>query len=301
MKQLAVCAAILALLLSAVLPASALTRQEQDELQIGQQVHQQLERQGKILTESPYYSVLTPIGRRIAAVADKRYFAPSRFILIHDKQPNAFAVPGGNVYVTDSMMRFVQNKEQLAGVLCHEVSHNIHHDVYDLYVKGQRISLWATLAQLLLGGRSQLTSFAIDFLANVQSLRFTRAVERSADETGAYICAESVINPWGMMWLMKHFTEQPTSNPPEFLSDHPTDSHRMADLQRQFEEHPAVFGAFNPDQTSATPLTHVGLRNPYRAKAITASPAPPPAVHVKSRVACPPGWKFCPSPAPSAR
>lgn len=254
MKCIAVSMLVVTLLLSAVLPAAALTQQEQDELKIGQQVYQQLERQGKIVTESPYYGVLTPIGRRIAAVADKRYFAPSHFILIRDKQPNAFAVPGGNVYVTDSMMKFVQNREQLAGVLCHEVSHNIHHDVYDLYVKGQRISLWATLAQLLVGSRSQFTSFAINFLANVQALRFSRAVERNADETGAYVCAQSAINPWGMVWLMKHFTEQPTSNPPEFLSDHPTDSHRMADLQRLFEEHPAVFGAFNPDELSATPI-----------------------------------------------
>jgi predicted Zn-dependent protease len=272
LRRIAACAATPILLLGLALPAQALTRQEQDEVQIGQQVYRQLERQGKILTESPDYAVLAPIGKRIAIVADKRYFAPAHFILIREKQPNAFAVPGGNVYVTDSMMKFVQNKEQLAGVLCHEVSHNIHHDVYDLYVKGQRVALWATLAQILLGGRSQLTSFAIDFLANVQALRFSRAVERSADETGAYICAESVINPWGMVWLMKHFTEQPTGNPPEFLSDHPTDSHRMADLQRQFEEHPAVFGEFNPDRSSATPLAQEGFRDPYRAK-----PAPPPA------------------------
>jgi Zn-dependent protease with chaperone function len=49
---------------------------------------------------------------------------------VHETQPNAFSEPGGNAYVTDSMMTFVKNKEELAGVLCHEVSHDIHHDVY---------------------------------------------------------------------------------------------------------------------------------------------------------------------------
>lgn len=126
-------AAVLALACSA--PAFAYTQEQQTELQIGQQEYQQLQKKGEIIRSSPYYATLDSIAARIAPVADKKYFVPFHFILVHESQPNAFAVPGGNVYVTDSMMHFVQNKEELAGVLCHEVSHDIHHDVYNLYVK----------------------------------------------------------------------------------------------------------------------------------------------------------------------
>lgn len=258
------------------LSARAYTSQEQQELQIGEQVYQQLEKQGKIIRVSPYYNTLNPLGRSVARSADKKYFAPFRFILVRADRPNAFSVPGGNVYVTDSMMTFVQNKEELAGVLCHEVSHSIHHDVYDLYAKSQRVSLWATLAQMLLARNSGLASFAIDFLANVQVLRFSRDVEHNADVSGAYICAESGLSPWGMVWLMKRFLDEPKSNPPEFLSDHPTDSHRLSDLERLFSEQPRTFERFNSDIANATPLEHTGLRDQYKSGYAATLPSPGP-------------------------
>src|SRR6266404_6339604 len=114
-----------ALVLACVAPAPAQTHDEQTELQIGQQVYQQLQQKGEIITNSPYYNVLNPIAARIKRVADQEYFTPFHFILVNETAPNAFAVPGGNVYVTTAMMRFVKNKEELAGVLCHETSHDI--------------------------------------------------------------------------------------------------------------------------------------------------------------------------------
>jgi Peptidase family M48 len=57
------------------------------------------------------------------------YNHPFKFYLVHETHPNAFATPGGNIYVVDSLLYyFVKNTEQLAGTLCHEVSHTIHHD-----------------------------------------------------------------------------------------------------------------------------------------------------------------------------
>lgn len=286
---------------SSIVPATAQSAQEQQEQQIGAQVYQHLERQGKIIRESPHYDVLNPLAHRIASVADRRYFAPFHFILIRGNDPNAFAVPGGNVYVTETMMTFVQNKEELAGVLCHEVAHDIHHDVYDLYVKSQRISLWATLAQVLLGQRSRITSFAIDLLANVQVLRFSRDVETNADATGAELCAQAGITPWGMVWLMQRFLDRPAAKPPEFLSDHPTDSHRISDLERLFATNPQRYARFNASLRNATPLSAAGLRDQYAGNGPNeAAPAAPPPTpkratpHPRATPTCPPGWKFCP-------
>ncbi len=149
-RLLAVVIAV-ALTLGCVAPAFA-SDQDQQEMQIGQQVYQQLEQKGEIIPRSPYYTTLNSIAAKIKPLADQKYFAPFHFILVHESQPNAFSVPGGNVYVTDSMMTFVKNKEELAGVLCHEVSHDIHHDVYNLYAKDQRLSLYATGLSLLFGG-----------------------------------------------------------------------------------------------------------------------------------------------------
>lgn len=242
------------LALTCALPASAYTDQQNWELQIGQQEYQQLQQQGKIVPQSsPLYRKLDPLAARIARVADKQYFVPFHFILVNDGSPNAFAVPGGNVYVTTSMMTFAQNQQELAGVLCHETSHDIHHDVYNLARKDQNLSLLAGLAGLLVGN-SQIGQFVVGTGAQLTALSFSRPVESAADHTGAYICAQAGENPWGMVWLFKRFESKPSGVPLEMLSDHPRDDHRVSDLEEEFRSDPSTFGRFNPNPSSGTPL-----------------------------------------------
>jgi predicted Zn-dependent protease len=234
-------------------PAFAYTQEQQWELHVGQQYFQQLRAQGKIVASSPYYAELQPIAHRIASVADHDYFVPFRFYLVRDSSPNAFAVPGGHVYVTTAMMTFARNQQELAGVLCHEVSHDIHHDAYNLAVKNQRLGLLAGVASLL-AGNSALGQLLVGTGAQLESLSYSRPVESAADRTGAFICAQAGENPWGMVWLFKRFETRPSGVALEMLSDHPRDDHRVADLEHLFRSHPATFGRFSSDPSSATPL-----------------------------------------------
>src|SRR5690242_6307753 len=249
-------AALLALCLTlgAAAPAQAYTDQENWELQVGQQEYQQLAQQGKIVpTTSPLYSKLGPIAKRIKSVADHQYFVPFHFVLVNDSSPNAFAVPGGNVYVTTSMMTFAQNQQELAGVLCHEVSHDIHHDVYNLTRKTQNLSLLAGLAGMLVGN-SGIGQLVVGEGAQLTALSFSRPVESAADHTGAYICAAAGENPWGMVWPFKRFETKPSCVPLEMLSDHPRDDHRVTDLENEFRNDPKTFGRFNSSPSSGTAL-----------------------------------------------
>ena len=70
---------------------------------------------------------------------------------MHETQPNAFATPGGNVYVVDSLLYFVKNTEQLAGILCHEVSHMIHRDGVALMEKEKKTEEREVAVAILLG------------------------------------------------------------------------------------------------------------------------------------------------------
>ena len=179
---------ILALALAGVLglvaaPASAASQQD-TEAQIGAQVYQQLQQKGEIIPRSQAaasYAILDPIAARIARVADPQYDFPFHFILVHEAQPNAFAVPGGNVYVTDSLLKFVQNKEELAGVLCHETSHDIHHDVINENSKAQTtgaiIGIVGAITGLSNSGLGQLGENAIYTL---RTQGFSRQVESAA-------------------------------------------------------------------------------------------------------------------------
>lgn len=253
-RSLTALAIALSLLATAALPARAMSQQEQWELQVGQQQYQQLLSQGKIVRQSPYYAILNPLGRQIASVANRQYFTPFNFILVNDNQPNAFAVPGGNVYVTTAMMTFAQNREELAGVLCHETSHDIHHDVYNLAQKDQQVGLLAGIAGLVLGRNSNLIQSLVGLGANMEALNFSRGVESAADHTGAYTCAQAGFNPWGMVWLFKRFEDKPSGVPLEMLSDHPRDDHRVTDLENTFANDRATFGRYSSSLSASHPL-----------------------------------------------
>jgi predicted Zn-dependent protease len=260
--RLLVAAALAVGLLVSCSIAPALAQSSADdrtEMQIGQQEYQLLRQKGEIISSSAYYATLNPIAKQIKRVADPQYFHPFQFILVHEAQPNAFAVPGGNVYVTDSLMRFVRNREELAGVLCHETSHTIHHDVLHLYEKQQKAARNYTIGDLLInlatGGRA---GNVVDTLAglgfNLQSMGYSREVESAADAKGAQTCAAAGSNPWGMIWLFQAFEKADTGGQMEMLSDHPTNQHRIDDLRRQFSADPALFGHFSSNIATATPL-----------------------------------------------
>lgn len=238
--------------------------QNATEDQIGRQVYDELRKKGEILHDSPYYAVLDPIATQIKSVADGMYWRPFTFILVHEAQPNAFSVPGGNVYVTDALMRFVDDREELAGVLCHETAHAIHHDVVHNMAKDQRlqrnVTVGAAIVNILTGGRA---APIVNGLANLDlvamSNHYSREVETAADLTGADVCAQAGSNPWGLVWLFRQFEKASSGGQFEMLSDHPTDDHRIADLQAHFRANAALFAGFDPELAHATRLAKPSL------------------------------------------
>ena len=225
-----------------------------EELQMGQEVYDQLKAKGEIIESSPLYDQLKPIADSITQAAQPRYNHPFKFYLVHEEQPNAFATPGGNVYVVDSLLYFVKNREQLAGTLCHEVSHTIHHDTMALMEKQQKIEEREVGAAVLMGP-TKAHILAIALVGKLNSLGYSRDAESRADITGSDICAQTGSNPWGLVWLFQDFQ---TANPkqiPQLLSDHPNDQNRVNALEQHFRSNPSVFGKFNPDPKSATPFS----------------------------------------------
>ena len=245
-----------ALLAAASNAAPAFAQAQDQEQQIGAQVYAELAKKGEIIPRpNAMYAVLDPIATRIKGVADSQYDYPFKFILVHEKQPNAFAVPGGNVYVTDSLVNFVQNKEELAGVLCHETAHDIHHDVLNNMQKAQTTGTIIGIVGALTGlDKSGLGQFGENIAYQLQTTKFSRAVEHDADAKGAVTCAQGGYNPWGMVWLFQNFEKAGAGGSMEALSDHPTDDHRIEDLQREFAASPNLFGRFSSDIATGIPV-----------------------------------------------
>ena len=230
------------------------SQQDQDqEVQMGQEVFNELKAKGEIIESSPLYDELKPIADAITQAAQPHYNHPFKFYLVHETQPNAFATPGGNVYVVDSLLYFVKNKEQLAGTLCHEVSHTIHHDSMELAEKQAKIEKREIGAAVVLGPtRAHLLAIAL--LGKLHSLGYSRGAEERADLTGSDVCAQTGYNPWGLVWLFQDFKNANANEIPQLLSDHPDDQNRIDSLERHFKQNPAVFEKFNPDPKSGVPF-----------------------------------------------
>lgn len=223
------------------------------ETELGQEVYKELRAKGEIIESSPLYDTLKPLADSISRVAQSRYYHPFKFYLVHETQPNAFATPGGNVYVVDSLLYFVKNTEQLAGTLCHEVSHTIHRDSIALMQKRNRIKRHEIEAALLLGP-TRAHILAIALMGDLHSLGYSREAESNADVTGSDICAEAGYNPWGLVWLFEEFQNADTRHIPQLLSDHPANGARIETLKKHFRDNPSVFAKFNSDPKSATPF-----------------------------------------------
>ena len=234
--------------------AQSNTQSQDEEVQMGQEVFDQLKAKGEIVESSPLYDQLKPIADSITQAAQPRYNHPFKFYLVHETQPNAFATPGGNVYVVDSLLYFVKNKEQLAGTLCHEVSHTIHHDTVVLMEKQQKIEEREVAAAVLMGP-TKAHILAIALVGKLHSLGYSRDVESRADLTGSDVCAQAGYNPWGLVWLFQDFQNANMNQIPQLLSDHPNDQNRVNALELHFRQNPSVFGKFNPDPKSGTPLS----------------------------------------------
>jgi predicted Zn-dependent protease len=239
------------------------------ETELGKSMYDQLRAKGEIIESSPLYNNLKPIADAISRVAQSRYPHPFKFYLVHEAQPNAFATPGGNVYVVDSLLHFVKNTEQLAGTLCHEVSHTIHRDSITLAKKNKHLEEREVAGAILLGP-TKAELLGIYLLGHLHSLGYSRDAESKADLTGSDICAEAGYNPWGLVWLFRDFENANMKTPPQLLSDHPANNTRVTTLERHFKDNPTTFSRFDSDPKSATPFSV-----PADAQEVFLPPAPP--------------------------
>jgi predicted Zn-dependent protease len=220
----------------------------------GQEIFNELRANGEIVESSPLYDQLRPIAGAITRAAQPQYDHPFKFYLVHEDLPDAFAAPGGNVYVVDSLLYFVRNSDELAGTLCHEVSHTIHHGTVAIIRQRQKIAERETRAAKLLGaGRARV--LGIPLIGKLHALGYSRHVESRADLAGSDICTAAGYNPWGLVWLFQDLQNSDLEELPQLLSDHPAFQNRVDLLEWHFRIHPLVFGKFSSDPKSARPIT----------------------------------------------
>jgi predicted Zn-dependent protease len=248
------CAAALFLAALACVRIPLADQGRDEEIEMGHEIFNEFKANGEIVESSPPYDQLRPIAGAVTRAAQPHYNHPFNFYLIHEDLPDAFAAPGGNVYVVDSLLYFISNTDELAGTLCHEFSHTIHHDIVAVMQEELKITERETRAAKLLGAdRAQM--LRIPLIGKLHALGYSRYVESRADLEGSDICAAAGYNPWGLVWLFQDFQNSDLEELPQLLSDHAAFQHRVDLLEWHFRAHPLVFGKFSSDPKSARPIT----------------------------------------------
>jgi predicted Zn-dependent protease len=243
---------------TAFAPARADQAQER---QYGQQIFSALQSQGAIVTQSPYYAVLREVGEKIDQAAGPHWFVMN-FIIIHGNQPNAFSAPGGNVYVTEGLLRTVDNKDELANVLGHETAHLILGHITERLTQAQRATVFQRLNRLFVHNTgSQNTIVAANAAINYSFLNFTRQQEYAADQEGAYLAARGGFNPWGTVWFFRNLASTyGDAGFEQYVQQHPSTHDRIERVSAAIRAQPARYGRW-PQSLSVTtglPRSSVG-------------------------------------------
>lgn len=194
----------------------------------------QINAQLPIVSDPEVNRYLTRLGDSLAAVADTRNL-DWRFFLVDSRDVNAFAVPGGFIYVNRGLVERMTSMNQLAAVLGHEIGHVTQRHSVEQMAKQQRANVGITLACVLTRACGQGTSQVIGLGANALFAKFSRADEAEADRVGLDYMVRAGIDPTGMpetfRILMAERARRPEGVETWFLT-HPLEEDRI----RQAEE-----------------------------------------------------------------
>lgn len=204
------------------------------EWSLGDESAAEIERQVTLVDDPVVADFVITIGQAIAdrtELADRAW----NFVVVRDPSVNAFALPGGDIYVNTGLIRAIDDVDALAGVLAHEVAH-----VEARHGTEQLTKAYGTQALIaLLGSDSGLVEVAGDLVASGVFSKFSRDAEREADRLGLELLAEAGFDPQGMVEFFEVLGDQDTGDPnalDRFFRTHPLTDERLVHARERAAE-----------------------------------------------------------------
>jgi beta-barrel assembly-enhancing protease len=220
------------LLLRCILPGVAeASFTIENEKKLGKEFYEKLQKGNFLLQNEQANSYLTLLGKQILGYSEKAPF-DFQFSIIRSSAINAFATPGGYVYVNQGLISLVENEAELAGVLAHEIAHVNGRHIAEIIDRSTILSistLAAIIAGAFLGGGGDLTAAVASFsmaAATSLSLKYSRQQEEAADRTGLSYLMASGYNGRSMLdflKIMKRYEYYSNTIPSYFLTHPGTD------------------------------------------------------------------------------
>jgi beta-barrel assembly-enhancing protease len=236
-----------ALVAIALMPLSALAQTQiklhsnkysiQDDVQLGRRAAQEVEQQYPLMRDGGVQSYVERVGRRLVTAIPSQFQHSEfqyTFRVVNARDINAFALPGGPMFVNRGMIEAAHTEGEMAGVMAHEISHVALRHGTAQATKGQKYGLLAGIAGIagtILTGNEGVGQLAQAPFA-VYVLKFSREYETEADVLGAQIMARAGYDPRDLANMFRTI-EQQGGGGGGFLSDHPSPSDRYARINRE--------------------------------------------------------------------
>jgi predicted Zn-dependent protease len=207
----------------------------EDERKLGKEFYERLDKSDVLIHDQRIEAYINQLGNKVLAQSDNAPFE-FRFSVIKSSAINAFATPGGYVYVNRGLITLVETESELASVLAHEIGHINKRHVASIIEKSQKIgmaTLAAVLAGAFLGGGGDLSAAVASFslaTASTLSLKYSREQEEEADRMGMSYLVSAGYDGKAMLDFMKLMRryEFYSNNIPSYFLTHPGTDERIS-------------------------------------------------------------------------
>lgn len=245
----------------------------QDDVKLGQNASREIEQQFPIVNDRTATPYVKRVGARLVAAIPQEFRQPAfdyNFEIVNASDLNAFALPGGPMYVNRGMIEAAKNEGEMAGVMAHEISHvALRHATAQATKQGSWKNQLGTIGLILggavLGGETGAQAGMIG--AQILQTRYSRQYETEADILGARIMANAGYDPRDLANMFQTIAGEGGGRGPEFLSSHPDPGNRFQKINaearmlnvsptptrftREFQDAQARLNAMSPAPTMA--------------------------------------------------
>jgi predicted Zn-dependent protease len=215
---------------------------QQQEVQMGVEYAQQINAQLPIVQDPELNRYINVLGDSIARLTSRANL-DWHFFIVDAKDVNAFAVPGGFVYVNRGLIERTDQMDEVAGVLGHEIGHVVRRHTVKQMEKAQGANIGVTLACVLTSVcNSQVAGAAINIAGGAVFARFSRQDEAEADQEGFNNVVRAGISPVGMVTMFQKLIAERKSRPSSveaWFRTHPLEEDRVAAIQARINQLPA--------------------------------------------------------------
>ncbi|HQR36333.1 MAG TPA: M48 family metallopeptidase [Blastocatellia bacterium] len=216
---------------------------EEEEMKMGEQVHQELLKQVRLVDDRALNDYVNRLGQSLARRSERPNI-PWRFYVVNDKAINAFATLGGRVYVHSGLIAATTSEAQLASVMGHEIGHIVGRHGLENVKKAQKLGMFAigaTIVGAIFGGQggAQAGEAIGSLVAGGFLMKHSREAEREADFLGLYNIKNAGYNTGGMveMFQMLQQVTKGGGSMGSILASHPDPREREANTRTEIDQY----------------------------------------------------------------